>query len=140
LKREQTRFCAKGFLLLSNLCNLFAASFPAAVLISSNGRVVCFLGDFHSRIRRIPLSASQTKSVCSAAKGFFSRKPRDGPVAPNGAGVSNGHHHAKRTRRSAEPYSMATRPSFGQWLKYTWLDILTMAIMGAIGLGVRCFH
>jgi hypothetical protein len=31
---------------------------------------------------------------------------------------------------------MSKRPSFGQWLKYTWLDILTMAIMGAIGLGV----
>ena len=28
------------------------------------------------------------------------------------------------------------RPSFGQWLKFTWLDLLTMACMGAIGLGV----
>ncbi|KAL7808832.1 phosphatidic acid phosphatase type 2/haloperoxidase [Trichoderma aethiopicum] len=33
-------------------------------------------------------------------------------------------------------YSMATRPRFGQWLKVTWLDILTMVAMGAIGLGV----
>lgn len=32
---------------------------------------------------------------------------------------------------------MATRPSFGQWLKVTWLDILTFVIMGVIGLGVR---
>ncbi len=32
---------------------------------------------------------------------------------------------------------MATRPGFGQWLKHTWLDIVTMAVMGAIGLGVR---
>jgi len=31
---------------------------------------------------------------------------------------------------------MATRPTFGQWLKAMWLDILTMAAMGAIGLGV----
>jgi diacylglycerol diphosphate phosphatase / phosphatidate phosphatase len=28
------------------------------------------------------------------------------------------------------------RPSFGQWLKFTWLDIVTMAAMGAVGLGV----
>jgi hypothetical protein len=37
-----------------------------------------------------------------------------------------------------DPLSMSRRPSFGQWLKATWLDILTMAIMGAIGLGVSC--
>jgi len=29
-----------------------------------------------------------------------------------------------------------TRPSFGQWLKVTWLDLVTMALMGALGLGV----
>jgi diacylglycerol diphosphate phosphatase / phosphatidate phosphatase len=28
------------------------------------------------------------------------------------------------------------RPAFGQWIKMTWLDIVTMAIMGIIGLGV----
>ena len=39
--------------------------------------------------------------------------------------------------RHADPYTMSTRPKFGQWLKCTWLDIVTMAIMGAIGLGVR---
>lgn len=37
-------------------------------------------------------------------------------------------------RRSA--YLMATKPTFGQWLKVTWLDILTMAALGAVGLGV----
>ncbi|KAG0381252.1 hypothetical protein BGX24_000023 [Mortierella sp. AD032] len=31
---------------------------------------------------------------------------------------------------------MQARPKFGQWLKCTWLDILTMAVMGAVGLGV----
>ncbi|KAI1461060.1 acid phosphatase/Vanadium-dependent haloperoxidase [Annulohypoxylon moriforme] len=35
-----------------------------------------------------------------------------------------------------EPYSMERRPSFGLWLKVTWLDILTMFIIGAIALGV----
>ncbi|KAI2476253.1 phosphatidic acid phosphatase beta [Pyrenophora tritici-repentis] len=29
-----------------------------------------------------------------------------------------------------------TRPTFGQWVKATWLDIVTMAAMGAVGLGV----
>ncbi|KAL7791376.1 phosphatidic acid phosphatase type 2/haloperoxidase [Trichoderma ceciliae] len=56
------------------------------------------------------------------------------PVAANGTttrrgwGFGHGRHH--------EPYAMHSRPSFGQWLKVTWLDILTMAAMGAIGLGV----
>ncbi len=34
------------------------------------------------------------------------------------------------------PASWNTRPSFGQWIKATALDIITMAAMGAIGLGV----
>ncbi|KAJ1323598.1 diacylglycerol diphosphate phosphatase [Microdochium nivale] len=46
---------------------------------------------------------------------------------------SSRHHHDKH---QAKLYSMARRPTFGQWLKHTWLDILTMACMGAIGLGV----
>lgn len=29
-----------------------------------------------------------------------------------------------------------TRPTFGQWVKATALDIISMIIMGAIGLGV----
>ncbi|KAK3307722.1 phosphatidic acid phosphatase type 2/haloperoxidase [Chaetomium strumarium] len=64
--------------------------------------------------------------------GFFNRHPRD---APNAAPAANGA-HANHARRGLEPYSMATRPSFGQWLKATWLDILTMAALGAVGLGV----
>jgi diacylglycerol diphosphate phosphatase / phosphatidate phosphatase len=31
---------------------------------------------------------------------------------------------------------MASRPSFGQWLKLTGLDLVTMIVLGAIGLGV----
>jgi hypothetical protein len=44
----------------------------------------------------------------------------------------------RQTKGNHEPYVLAysRRPTFGQWLKCTWLDILTMAIMGAIGLGV----
>jgi len=71
--------------------------------------------------------------------GIFSRRP----AAPgaNGAmgatqnvtaGTSNGkHHHRGYTK---------TRPTFGQWLRGYWIDILTMAAMGAIGLGVYEAH
>jgi len=58
--------------------------------------------------------------------GLFTRRAHNGPAATNG--------HAVRGRH--EPYSMATRPTFGQWLRYTWLDLLTMVAMGALGLGV----
>lgn len=63
--------------------------------------------------------------------GFFSRQPRDGS-AP--AVASDGQDRAAHAGNV--PYSMATRPTLGKWLKYTWLDILTCAAMGAIGLGV----
>ncbi|KAI2473340.1 acid phosphatase/Vanadium-dependent haloperoxidase [Annulohypoxylon bovei var. microspora] len=35
-----------------------------------------------------------------------------------------------------EPYSMEKRPSFGLWLKVTWLDILTILAVGAVAIGV----
>ncbi|KAH7308605.1 phosphatidic acid phosphatase type 2/haloperoxidase [Stachybotrys elegans] len=44
------------------------------------------------------------------------------------SGGSHGHH--------VEQYTMGKRPTFGQWLKHTWLDLITMVVMGAIGLGV----
>ncbi|KAM7183382.1 Phosphatidic acid phosphatase type 2/haloperoxidase [Rhypophila sp. PSN 637] len=58
--------------------------------------------------------------------GLFSRTG----AKSNGAGTADGHHAAR------QPYSMSTRPTFGQWLRVTWLDILTMAVLGAVGLGV----
>ena len=62
--------------------------------------------------------------------GFLGRRSRNGPspVAKE---------KRARGRQTAAPYTMATRPSFGQWLKATWLDLLTMVILGAVGLGVR---
>ncbi|PTB42584.1 hypothetical protein M441DRAFT_95214, partial [Trichoderma asperellum CBS 433.97] len=48
-----------------------------------------------------------------------------------GWGFGRGGHGSRH-----QAYSMHTRPSFGQWLKFTWLDILTMVAMGAIGLGI----
>lgn len=32
--------------------------------------------------------------------------------------------------------NMSQRPTFGQWIKVTWIDLVTMAIMGMIGLAV----
>jgi len=32
--------------------------------------------------------------------------------------------------------TLNSRPKFGQWIKVTWPDLLTMVIMGVIGLGV----
>ncbi|KAI0123199.1 phosphatidic acid phosphatase type 2/haloperoxidase [Xylariales sp. AK1849] len=87
--------------------------------------------------------------------GLFSKKPRQEPAhtgthadTHNGHGTTasrsggglGGKQRERRGHVRKEPYPMSTRPKFGQWLKYTWLDILTMAIMGAIGLGVYKAH
>lgn len=45
-------------------------------------------------------------------------------------------HGHRRTRAPVESYSMSKRPSFGQWVKHTWLDFATMVVMGALGLGI----
>ncbi|KAI0883104.1 acid phosphatase/Vanadium-dependent haloperoxidase [Annulohypoxylon maeteangense] len=66
--------------------------------------------------------------------GFFSRRRPDGA----NAGPVNGHQNGPAFDTVA--YPMATRPSFGQWLKVTWIDIVTMICMGAIGLGVYEAH
>lgn len=82
--------------------------------------------------------------------GLFTRRTR--PVDANtttatGTGPTTAPHtektgrHSimnKRDRNHAAPMAgtLSTRPTFGQWIKGTWIDILTMACMGAIGLGV----
>ncbi|KIW31010.1 uncharacterized protein PV07_02695 [Cladophialophora immunda] len=70
--------------------------------------------------------------------GLFSRRTHT--PAANGH-TNNGHalRREKRNRRAVfdiDSGDFNRRPSFGQWLKFTWLDLLTMAAMGAIGLGV----
>lgn len=64
--------------------------------------------------------------------GFFNRRRNDG--TDTSAGPANGHQN--RHVYDTVAYTMAVRPSFGQWLKVTWVDIVTMICMGAIGLGV----
>lgn len=61
---------------------------------------------------------------------FFKRRQRDPAVAE----TSTTHHREKRAPVAAT--NMNRRPTFGQWLKVTWLDLFTMAAMGMIGLGV----
>ncbi|KAH8592337.1 putative lipid phosphate phosphatase 1 [Bisporella sp. PMI_857] len=72
--------------------------------------------------------------------GLFSRRaPRDGPTTTTTHEPKTGffnRNHGDGTRMAPAVMSMSTRPSFGQWLKVTWLDIATMAAMGMIGLGV----
>ncbi|KAK6072731.1 PAP2 superfamily protein [Seiridium cupressi] len=82
--------------------------------------------------------------------GLFNKKPRQEPAqgttattsnGTRGGGMFGGGRQAQHgSGHVTEAYSMSKRPSFGQWLKYTWLDILTMVIMGAIGLGVYEAH
>lgn len=63
---------------------------------------------------------------------IFGRKSGDtGPREKKMFG-RNGNHSS----RHVDTYAMHSRPTFGQWLKHTWLDLITMAAMGAVGLGV----
>jgi diacylglycerol diphosphate phosphatase/phosphatidate phosphatase len=59
---------------------------------------------------------------------LFRRHQREGVAAESSA-----HQHE---RKETLIMNMSTRPTFSQWLKVTWLDIVTMAVMGIIGLGV----
>lgn len=67
--------------------------------------------------------------------GIFSKTPSD--PAHNTTTTTPRAHHEKR---APVVMNMSSRPSFGQWLKVTWLDLVTMAAMGAIGLGVYTAH
>lgn len=76
--------------------------------------------------------------------GFFNRRPATGTVADTTT-TTGTHTREKKPGIFAhkEPRVTAhggrswnSRPTFGQWIKATALDIITMAIMGAIGLGV----
>ncbi|KAM0691073.1 hypothetical protein Q7P36_009844 [Cladosporium allicinum] len=59
----------------------------------------------------------------SGLKGLMSRRNRE-PAQPTQEQAAYGHDNLNR------------RPTFGQWLKGTIVDIITMVIMGVIGLGV----
>ena len=68
--------------------------------------------------------------VRTQRKGFFG-----GSGAKSGAGHDGG--HRQRHGSLGNDGLENRRPTFGQWLKATWVDILTMIAMGLVGLGVR---
>merc|ERR1711939_390866 len=73
--------------------------------------------------------------------GLFGRRNKDTTAtATNGGHEKRGQRWGSdRTRRpmfDMDSGNFNRRPSFGQWLKFTWVDILTMIAMGAVGLGV----
>lgn len=76
---------------------------------------------------------------------FFNR--RTAPADANTTTTTGHEKHNRNTimgrkdrkRKSRALYGdgqLNKRPKFGQWIKLTWPDILTMAVMGVIGLGV----
>ncbi|KAH8789863.1 putative lipid phosphate phosphatase 1 [Hyaloscypha sp. PMI_1271] len=68
--------------------------------------------------------------------GLFSRRQHGAATADTTTTTTTRH----REKRGPIIMDMSRRPSFGQWLKVTWLDIATMAIMGIVGLGVYEAH
>lgn len=38
--------------------------------------------------------------------------------------------------RAEKIYLRSRTPQFGQWIKQTWLDIVTMLVLGAVGMAV----
>lgn len=80
--------------------------------------------------------------ICRIAMGFFNR--RSAAADPETAAATGthekkqgifakrGHSAAAATTHNGTP-AWNTRPTFGQWIKATALDIVTMAAMGAIG-------
>ncbi|KAM3422919.1 PA-phosphatase related-family protein [Cercospora zeina] len=65
---------------------------------------------------------------------------RNPPADANTATAVGGNHEKHSGRRAARSdygeAALNSRPTFGQWVKMTWPDLLTMVVMGAIGLGV----
>ncbi|KAI5845709.1 phosphatidic acid phosphatase type 2/haloperoxidase [Morchella snyderi] len=74
--------------------------------------------------------------------GLFSRNTE--AAAPAGNSTSSKHHHRRSSASHGHPEKhrqvfgrhMNERPTIGEWLRTIWLDIITMACLGAVGLGV----
>lgn len=59
--------------------------------------------------------------------GLFNRRG-DTAAAGSSTGVAPTHRYTE--------YHMNRRPPMGQWFRTVWLDLLTMVVLGAVGLGV----
>ena len=64
-----------------------------------------------------PVQNAPANGATSGRGGFFNREKNHS---------HNHHEHGYYNRR----------PSFGQWLKATWLDLVSMVCMGVLGLGI----
>jgi diacylglycerol diphosphate phosphatase/phosphatidate phosphatase len=80
---------------------------------------------------------------------FFNKKPQaadaDTTTAVGGSNAPASEKKGLFSRRTQTPAeeraaygneNLNARPRFGQWLKGTIVDIITMVVMGVIGLGV----
>ncbi|KAK5096406.1 hypothetical protein LTS08_007662 [Lithohypha guttulata] len=70
---------------------------------------------------------------------FLRRSRKTETSTAPGATTYEKHHTRTKSNKAGFDVNSGNfnrRPSFGQWIKMTWLDILTMAAMGAVGLGI----
>lgn len=120
------------FLHIVSCCSLFLCSFFTPSTLKKTLFPPIWFHPLDSHLYRQTL---RTRTMA-----FFKRrvKPADANTA-----TSVGPRHEKTrprtaagTRATYNDNMLNRRPRFGQWLKATWLDILTMIVMGAIGLGV----
>lgn len=70
--------------------------------------------------------------------GLFSQNTEAVPASHHRRSGSGRHtnSHSEKRRHSVIGRHMNERPTFGEWIRTIWLDILTMAAMGTVGLGV----
>jgi len=85
------------------------------------------MGFFNRRTR--PADANTANAVAEGPDTTREKTGRQGIMRKN-------ERHPATARAEYGNGHLNTRPRFGQWLKATWPDLLTMVIMGAIGLGV----
>jgi diacylglycerol diphosphate phosphatase/phosphatidate phosphatase len=77
------------------------------------------MGLFNKRNDAAAADTTTATGTHEKKQGIFARK--------NGTGAGAAHHEGR---------TWNSRPTFGQWIKATALDIVSMAVLGAIGLGV----
>ncbi|KAJ6263665.1 hypothetical protein Dda_2234 [Drechslerella dactyloides] len=84
-----------------------------------------------------PTDVTITRAMTKSVMGFFTRNNQPGAAHRDKPSVSTQGTAPNAGAGESSPYAFINRrPTFGGWLKTVWLDLLTMAALGAIGLGV----
>lgn len=90
-----------------------------------------------------PVGADVSTATTSRFSDRFFPRRKPVPSANTPLPAHNKDHHKRRlsnannnNNTTSSPYTTMHRPTFGQWLRATWLDLVTLACLGAIGLGV----